>query len=272
MNRISVNNSAIEIGKPSLPLEPCRNSDDESAQGKLSDQTIANKDDLEDKTYTFEAMKMKVGDRLQIHLPVRFSANPIIVRLIGYISNLSLLVTPPREGNGLRMQVEENDQLKVRVFTSQNAFGFSSTVDKVIKIPFEYLHLSFPSEVKGMVIRKAPRVKTKIICSVCTEQSDEASATGVLVNLSANGALLTSRRALAAKSGMIKLAFRLPLHGTEAFLNLNAVVRAQFADETPSNPNPVHHGLEFIDLQANDRLVLQAMIYQQMIEQPHTVM
>lgn len=254
-----------------LSLNACRDSDDESEQEQLIGEAIASNSNSRDVTYTFEAMRMKVGDRLQIQLPARFSVDRVIVRLIGYINNLSLLVTTPREGSGLRMQVEENDELVVRVFTCQNAFGFSSTVAKVIKMPFEYLHLSFPSEVKGMVIRKAPRVKTKIICSVVAEQSGEESATGILVNLSANGALLTSRRALAVKNGMIKLAFRVKLHGTEALLNINAVVRAQFADETPTNPNPAHHGLEFVDLQPKDHLVLQAMIYQQMIEQPHTL-
>jgi c-di-GMP-binding flagellar brake protein YcgR len=241
-------------------------------QSALNEQAMAAAQSADEAAFTFESMKMKVGDRLQVQLPARFTADRIIVRLIGYINNLSLLVTPPREANGLRMQLEENDELVVRVFTSQNAFGFSAAVTKVIKLPFEYLHLSFPSEVRGMVIRKAPRVKTRIICSVVAEQSAGESATGILTNLSANGALLTASRALAGKSGMIKLAFRVMLHGTEAFLNVSAIVRAQFVDDTPANPNPANHGLEFVDLQPKDYLVLQSMIYQQMIEQPQTVM
>jgi c-di-GMP-binding flagellar brake protein YcgR len=300
MNRIPVRNSDVEIGKP-LPwdiyapqgerlasandvvltqeslqnflfLKACRDSDGESGAGKPGDDHVAGAGNAQDGKFLFEAMKLKVGDRLQVQLPARFAVDRLIVRLIGYINNLSLLITPPREASGLRVQLEEDDELVVRIFSSQNAFGFSSTVAKIIKLPFEYLHISFPAEVKGMVIRKAPRVRSKIICSVITEKSGDESVTGVLVNLSAKGALLASRQVIAGKSDTIKLIFRVLLHGTEAFLNLTAVVRSQFAEETVASPSSFHHGLEFVDLQPKDSVVLQSLIYQKMIEQPSAVM
>jgi len=222
-------------------------------------------------SYTFEAMKLKVGDRLQVQPPARFSSDSVVVRLIGYVNNLSLLVTSPRETNGLRLLLVENDKLDIRVFSSQNAFGFSATVSKIVKLPFEYLHLSFPDEVKGMVIRKAPRVKTRIICSVIAQQSGDVSLPGMIVNLSATGALLDSRSAI---KGAVKLVFRVTLHAIEVILTLSAVVRAQFTDDTPVGGTPIffHHGLEFVDLQPNDNLILQSLVYQQMIEKPHTVL
>lgn len=235
--------------------------------------------DAFDHSYPFEAMNLKIGDRMQLQLPELLSRDRVIVRLIGYINNLSLLVTMPREVNGLRLGLLENDNLVVRIFTSQNAFGFSATVSKIIKVPFEYLHLTFPTEVKGVVIRKAPRVKTKIICSVAAEQSGAEGLSGMLVNLSANGALLDSRRAIAKKGETIKLSFRIKLHAVDALLTVNAIVRAQFSDEIPSHerfdsvpPHVTHHGLEFVDLSPNDSLILQSMIYQQMIEQPKSVL
>ncbi len=230
--------------------------------------------DVFDNKFPFEAMNLKIGDRMQLQLPELLSSDRVIVRLIGYVNNLSLLVTMPREANGLRFGLLENDNLVVRVFTSQNAFGFSATVSKIIKVPFEYLHLTFPDEVKGVVIRKAPRVRTKIICSVTTDASGEQSLSGMLVNLSANGALLDSRRAVAEKGNTVKLSFRITLHTVDAMLTVDAIVRAQFADETSGNASSgmIHHGLEFVDLQPNDSLILQSMIYQQMIEQPKTVL
>jgi hypothetical protein len=33
----------------------------------------------------------------------------------------------------------------------------------------------------------------------------------------------------------------------------------------------VNHGVQFQDLRPNDSMILQSMIYQQMIEQPHTL-
>ena len=244
----------------------------ELGAAEQSPSEFAGNGGLQDDVYPFEAMRLKVGDRLQVQPPPRFSSDRVIVRLIGYVSNLSLLITPPREASGLRMTIEDGDELFVRVFSSQNAFGFAAKVDKIIRFPFEYLHLSFPAEVKGMTIRKAPRVKTKIICSFSLPQSGEERETGILTNLSANGALLGSRGGRLAKGDVIKLSFRLLLHGNEVFLNLNAVVRSQFIDETAPDQKATYHGLEFVELIPNDCMVLQSMVYQQMIEQPQTVM
>lgn len=221
-------------------------------------------------TFPFEEMKLKVGDRLQIQPPAQLSSERFIVKLIGYVNNTSLLVTSPIDTNGLRLQLIEGEKLVVRVFSSQNAFGFASTIEKVCKLPFEYLHLSFPNEVQGMVIRKAPRVRTKIIAAVvtCTQGSDSASA--IISNLSASGALLDARRNLGEKGDVLKISFRVNLHNIDAYLTVTAAVRAVFTDEVDSG-GLIHHGLEFVDLQPNDSVILQSMIYQQMIERPHTL-
>ena len=246
-----------------------------AALGEVDDEQIAAPHaDTQDRPYPFAAMNLKIGDRIQLQLPELLSRERVIVRLIGYVSNLSLLVTVPRGVNGLRFGLLENDTVVARIFTSQNAFGFSATVNRIIKLPFEYMHLDFPNEVKGVVIRKAPRVRTKIICSVVSAQSGADGLPGVLVNLSANGALLDSRRALAEKGETIRLSFRLKLHSVDALLTVSAIVRSRFSDTAPADGSMgfVHHGLEFCDLQANDSLILQSMIYQQMIEQPKSVL
>lgn len=222
-------------------------------------------------TYPFEEMKLKIGDRLQIQPPAQLSGERFIVKLIGYVNNTSLLVTAPIDNNGLRLQLIEGEKLVVRVFSSQNAFGFASTIEKVCKLPFEYLHLSFPNEVQGMVIRKAPRVRTKIIAAVVTCTQGNESVSAIISNLSASGALLDARRNLGGKGDVLKMSFRVNLHNIDAYLTVTAAVRAVFSDEAAESGGLVHHGLEFVDLQPNDSVILQSMIYQQMIERPHTL-
>lgn len=302
MSRVQIKDDEIEIGKPLpwavfdpqdnrvaavgdviqtkehrqllLSIGACRDCETVAAVPEEANEAEELGGEVPKDTYPFEAMKLKIGDRLQIQLPSRLSKDRVVVRLIGYINNLSLLIMPPRDAKGFRLQLMENEKLVVRIFTSQNAFGFSATIVKIVKFPFEYLHLSFPAEVNGMVIRKAPRIKTKIICAVTTQESCDESLAGMLVNLSAHGALLDSRCAIGNKGDTIKLAFRVTLHTIDALLNITAVVRAQFSDDAPTDGrnNFIHHGLEFINLQSNDTLILQSMIYQQMIEQPHSVM
>lgn len=238
-------------------------------ESSAKEGTTAGKSAKPDK-FVFEDMRLKVGDRLQIQPPSRLSQERFFVKVIGYLHNVSLLVTAPMTTHGLRLQLIEGEKLVARIFSSQNAFGFACTIDKICKLPFDYLHLSFPSEVQGSQVRKAPRVKTKIIATVTTVTGESVPA--VITNLSANGAMLDARRTLAEKGESIKLAFRVNLHDIDAYLSVTAVVRALFADGAMDNGVTfVHHGLEFVNLQTNDSVILQSLIYQHMIEHPDTM-
>lgn len=224
--------------------------------------------------FTFHDMRLRVGDRLQLQPPATVSQERFIVKLIGYLDNASLLVTTPLE-NGFRVPLRENDKIVARVFTSQKAFGFTSVVERVCKIPYDYLHLSFPDSIQGSVVRKSPRVRTKIITSISREEeSDEANRqSGMIVNLSADGALVRARQPLADKGETMRMAFRVNLHNVDAFLTVNAIVRSRFLDEaSEANAVQMHnHGVQFQELRPNDSVILQSMIYQQMIEQPQSI-
>lgn len=309
MNLVSIGNDELELGKPLpwdvfdpqnnllaaqgeliqskerllhlLESQPCRELTWETGESSATPEelsseqiTAANQSASPQQTsYPFEAMKLKVGDRLQIQPPARVAAERFMVKLIGYMNNISLMVSLPADSKGMRPQLVEGEELVVRVFSSQNAFGFPCSVRKINRVPFDYLHLSFPKEVQGMMIRKAPRVKTRIIAAVNTGKSGEENASAIISNLSANGALLDARRSLADKGASIRLSFRVNLHNMDAYLTINAAIRAVFGDNVLENENTglIHHGLEFINLPPNDSVILQSMIYQQMIEQPHTV-
>ncbi len=272
-NRLACENEVIETPQQ-LQLLLAHNLCRDDHHSEIDSKPLASNDG-ESSIFAFEAMKLKVGDRLQMQLPELLSSERVIVKLIGYVNQLSILVTPPREANGLRIKLLENDNVVIRVFTSLNAFGFQASVSKIINIPFEYVHLTFPTEVKGMVIRKAPRVRTKIICSATPAEAPDQKKSGIITNLSASGALLDSNRPIASRGETIQLNFRLNLHTVDTLLQVTAVVRNQFTDDDDgktNGPKFYHHGLEFIDLQPNDAMMLQSMIYHRMVEQPHTIM
>ena len=264
-----------------LEKQPCRELTWEAAERDSGPEELTSEQitaangngNAQQSTFPFEAMKLKVGDRLQLQPPAALSPERFIVRLIGFLNNVSLLVTAPVDTRGMRLQLVEDEELVVRVFSSQNAFGFPCSVRKISKLPFDYLHLSFPTQVQGMIIRKAPRVRTRIIAAVTTGKEGEDSASAIISNLSANGALLDARRNLADKGSTIKLSFRINLHNMDAYLTVNAAIRAVFADEATEQESTglIHHGLEFVNLPPNDSVILQSMVYQQMIERPHTV-
>lgn len=49
------------------------------------------------------------------------------------------------------------------------------------------------------------------------------------------------------------------------------LIRAVLTDDAPdtSNPDFKRYGIEFMDVQTNDSVILQSMVYQNMIENPH---
>lgn len=224
-------------------------------------------------SFPFEAMNLKVGDRLQVQPPAKVSTERCPVRLLGYLPEQSLLITAPATGGGVPLPLMPGDQLIMRVFSGQNAFGFACDVLRMCKLPYSYLHIAFPRKIQGTVIRKAVRVKTKIIVKVHTARGGTAEHTAVISNLSANGALLDGRRTMAEAGDTIQLGFKLKLHNIEAELLINALVRTVFDDETlkQSGTSLSHFGLQFVDLDPNDQMLLQSMVYQHMIERPQSL-
>ena len=223
-------------------------------------------------SFTFADMHLRVGERIQVQPPANVSAERYFVKLIGYVDKVSVLVTAPYE-NGLRVPLRENDTLVARIFSAQKAFGFSTTIERVCKIPYDYLHLAFPGHVQGSVVRKSPRVRTRIIASISASAGDSERCSGMIVNLSADGALIRARQPLADNGSVLGLAFRVNLHNVDAYLTINAIVRSSFGDDAKTaEATPMfNYGVQFRDLAPNDSVVLQSLIYQQMIEQPHTL-
>jgi hypothetical protein len=218
-------------------------------------------------TYHFEDMRLKVGDRLQIQLPSNVAQDRQIVKLIGYVDKQCLLITSPGS-SGLVKSLVEGDRIVVRIFSGQGAFGFVSFLDRVIRLPFEYLHLSFPKEIQGLMIRKAPRVKTEITVGVKTSAGN---VDALVANLSATGMLLRSQAALGAKGDEITLTLPLALYDVKTELKLKARIRA--VTTLPAEGGGEHHqvGIELIEVRPDETLILQGVVHHELAKNPYSV-
>ena len=232
-------------------------------------QTVMN---AADRRFTFDDMKLKVEDKLQLQPPAQLTRERFTVKVIGFLRGASLLVSMPITANGLRLQLMEKEMLVMRSFSGQNAFGFACRIERISKIPYEYMHLSFPDDIQGIMIRKAPRVRTRIIAAVQDiKTGTEKQISALISDISANGVSLEARQSLGDKGDVLNLAFRVQLHNIDAYLSMKGIIRAIFTID-PSDTSKtalIRHGIEFQDMQANDSVILQSLIYQQMIENPH---
>lgn len=224
--------------------------------------------------FTFDDMKLHAESRLQLEPPKQLGRERFMVKVVGYMRGVSLLTTMPVAAGGFRLQFMEGEKVVMRSFSGQSAFAFACTIERICKLPCEYLHLSFPDVIQGVMIRKAPRVRSSIIAAVQNASSGQpGEQSSVLIsNISANGAALDAKHPLGEKNDILNLAFRVNLHKIDAFLSIKgaicAVLDAETAEQRPA-PGITRYGVEFQDLQPNDMVILQSMIYQQIIESPH---
>lgn len=219
--------------------------------------------------YTFKDMRLQVGDRLQMQGPAQFGGQRTFVRVMGYLEGSSLMVTPPVI-QGQRIALLEGEQLILRTFSGQSAFAFRCTVLRTCKLPFEYIHLSFPDKIQGSVIRKSPRVRTALDVAINGRPTDGSMR---IDNLSATGALLVAPEAVAGRGDTIRIDFEVTLHDVQVPLQLEARVLNVTHSAAQENGEPacVLMGVEFSNLSPQNRMILKSVIYQHLIESPNSV-
>lgn len=225
-------------------------------------------------SYQFSDMHLSVGDRLQVQVPEQLGIERCFVRLIGYLEGSSMMVTVPAL-QGMRLHLLEGDLLMFRTFSRQNAFAFSSSVLKTCKMPFEYVHLSFPERIQGTIVRKAMRVRTEVLTDVHPLNLAQQTPIRVTMeNISAAGALICADQSLGVKGELLLLRFALCVHGTDVPLRVQAKlvnVAHQEHCKAGQRHGCFHHGVEFRDLGPTDVMAIKSYVYQQGYEHPMSV-
>jgi hypothetical protein len=214
-------------------------------------------------SWRFRDMRLKVGDRVQIELPVQLGSARVSARVVGWVEGYSLVLTLPHTSAG-RLCLHAGEKVVVRVFTGRSAFAFGcSVLRSTLKPPCDYLHLSFPDVIDGVDVRSSPRVRIGLAAMVTPAGGGEAVA-ATIDNIGSTGALLVSQAPLGSPGGRIRVAFELVLHEVPISLALEADIRSEDAGEG----GHFRHGVAFVEPSPNDRLVLAALVWFNMYENP----
>lgn len=216
-----------------------------------------------ERSYRFADMRLQPGDRLQVHCPTHPDRARHICRFIGHVDDASLLVTVPSP-HGIRAPFIENEIVVVQAFSRNSAFAFKASILKMSKLPYDYMHLSFPERIQGSTVRKSTRVRVNLSSQVTTSGGQVPAA---LVDLSATGLRIRSEIPLGERGESIRVAFRVTLHDVDTDINAQAVILSANDGE----PGSHLYGVEFRELSSQDGLILRSLIYQQMIENPRSM-
>ncbi len=223
------------------------------------------------KTNNFN-LKNNIGNLLQL----QFSPgnDRYYVKLVGYVEGKSIIVTTPYD-NELPIRVPEGQSFIVRLLSGKSAKVFTTSAIYITSYPFPHLHLSYPNMLESKNVRKAERIKCKIIVTVQNEEPDktfEDSKSAVIPNISKAGAQLVSVEELGGVGDRIILSSKITVAELkEQYMRITAIIRRAIKNEK----NTIRHeyGLEFTFDGENssnmDKLLLYSFVYEKMLEGIH---
>ena len=206
-----------------------------------------------------DQVRLHIGDMLQLQFQTASGDARHYVTLIGYLKGESVIVSTPLEG-GMVMLVREGVPVVVRFFGGKNAYAFSAIIRRVTNVPFPHLHLSFPKEVRGMVVRGSSRTKINLIGSVVNDAGKRHACQ--VRDISMGGALLVSRETMAEIGDYLGLGMRIKVNGNDYILDLECQLRSRHADsQIDGHAQSQMHGVSFANLSSENTLILTALLY-----------
>ena len=215
---------------------------------------------------TLEEARLAVGDLVSLQAHRGEIVERYTVRLIGMSKGRSVLVTTPMvDGHYLFMR--EGQALILRAFSGRSAYAFATQILKSVNTPYPYLHLSYPRQVRSLVVRHGARADVRVICAITHCDGVAIDAAGTIINLSIGGALMTTNTIPGKKGQSLTLKFKVVLNGIEALLELDTVIRAINVDQSGDTETPYQIGVQFTDVSAEDSIPLLAFVYQALLEQ-----
>lgn len=222
----------------------------------------SNDDGVPNRLLSFDEIRVSVGDVFNVQIQADQPDNRHFVRLLGYNKNKSVIITCPEEDDGL-VYVKEGQVFVVRFFSGKNAYAFTTSVLRVLNTPYPHLHLSYPKQIKGLVVRQGERVSTKIICSIGqSAQGAVHSVSGSILNLSTGGALIACKKKLGAKDTELLLKFRIYIGDIEYLISVNGKICSVQQDES----GEFHQGIRFFEVKPEIQIALTAFVYQSIVD------
>ena len=207
-------------------------------------------------------LKHNIGDTLQLQLSPGKAEDRFYVKLIGFLKDKSILVTAPRS-DGAPLRIETDQKFIVRMISGNSAQGFSANAIHSTKHPYPHLHLTFPTELESITVRKAERIDCKLIVSVQNEEAGKAFPEGKsasMENLSTVGSQLTTNEYIGDTGDTISISSKVTVAKMEMYLNITGIIR-----RISEKDNAMEYGIEFITPDDKDKLLLHGFIYEQLL-------
>ncbi len=197
-----------------------------------------------------QTIHLVVGARLQIERPLDGATTQRCAELIGYRPGQSLLVTeldlPPGQE-----PLKTGELLVVRTDNGDTTYAFRSSVLKLCAEPYPYTHLSYPTGVEAVMLRRTQRVTLDCPMFGLTLRDGERNVPVTVADISVAGARLIAAERLGTANE--RLSIDLQLVPGSCPVSLPCLIR--YVNDQAADPM-FHHGVEFIGLDSGARLFI----------------
>lgn len=164
-----------------------------------------------------------IGTHMQAELLAGKGHTRFDVSLIGFVVDKTIIVSMPPI-HERKVKLFDGDELAVRFLQGNGVHGFKTSIERICTDPIPYIHLNFPATIETAKIRNSYRVNTSYPVSIHCDASDE-NHTAKLVDISEDGAKLTSENMLGNTGEKIQLEGKFLFAGIEENLVLDAIIR-----------------------------------------------
>lgn len=213
---------------------------------------------------TLAELKPQIGER--VRLETRSPRGRYVVQLVGFREGNSVIVTAPR-GNSGPLPLNEGAPVTLRLMAGNWICAFETRVLKVQGQPFGYWHLEYPSRLDTQRVRHHTRVPVNLRVSVDLDDGEHPgehhqTLSACCTDIHVQGACIEANRMLGRVDDKIYIMARVQVSGIDHVILAPAVIRNLFESENGSFPL-ISHGVEFVDLEEDTRLILAGFVYQQ---------
>ena len=213
--------------------------------------------------------KVKLGDPVQLQFVPDDGRERLSAKIIGHAPNKSLIISAPVGSTGKLALLRENQPFVIRMLQGNRIYGFESEILKYYTLPYPHVHLSHPKEVESIVVRGARRIDTTNLVVSVQFDAQKTPVSATLRNISMSGALMQCKQALGKLDDKISFSIELEISGMQKYLRINAIIRnlSTPEDRKDDADKNFRHGLQFLELDEDQRLYITAYVHEQTIKQ-----
>lgn len=202
---------------------------------------------------------VRPGDMVSLDRGV--DGSRVTAQIVGYLKNRSIIITIPADEQG-PVYLKEGESVVAKIFSGRHVLVFPCTTLTVASKPYPHIHLSYPSDVSGVAVRRFDRVAVRIVAAIDIGQEQ---VSGIITDLSVGGLSFATRAAHLETGTFLHVNFKLDLAGCHYIMRLACQVRAS-RGQSEVLAGAQAYGAQFCDVAPEDMLILGLFVSQQLAD------